>query len=523
MDASPHALREPPARPIAPPVTAAPRDPRLPWIVAIAAMLPFLGWWTYGLFDLDEGIYAAIVGEMIRRHEWITPYFNGAPWYEKPILIYWAAIPFVKLLGPMVGPRVSAILATWGTMGLVAWFSRRHLAPGSALIAPLVLATSLLVVGTGRLMITDPLLVLCLTAALVTFWESLTGDVRWRWVAGLALGFGVLAKGPVAIAFFVIIAVVTWYREPALRSRFRGGWLVAGVAAVAVMALWYGPIYLATRDDFVRGFLYEQNVARFLGGDTAHTVPWYLFPVFYLPVILLGMFPWSLYIWRAWPRRIPGVTPESSPSRFLQTWAVTVVAFFTAAGSKLPHYMLPAIVPLAVLVAHDCATRWGPVTLRTLVRPLLGTVVMAAFAHLAFTGYYGGLTVGGRVLLPGFHAELHQLAGEMRTRIPTAEPIVEYQMGRQARTLPRRPGEFLSETTHPSLQFYLDRTLVLTDSLARLLEEPKRSWIITRWNRMDSADVARAAAAGRTLERITVPFALDYYTLWTLGPLRAAP
>ena len=150
MDASPHALREPPARPIAPPVTLAPRDPRLPWIVAIAAMLPFLGWWTYGLFDLDEGIYAAIVGEMIRRHEWITPYFNGAPWYEKPILIYWAAIPFVKLLGPMVGPRVSAILATWGTMGLVAWFSRRHLAPGSALIAPLVLATSLLVVGTGR-------------------------------------------------------------------------------------------------------------------------------------------------------------------------------------------------------------------------------------------------------------------------------------------------------------------------------------------------------------------------------------
>ena len=510
--------------PRAPPLaraTAAP-DPRLPWIVAVACTLPFLGWWTYGLFDLDEGFYAAIVGEMLRRHEWITPYYNGAPWYEKPILVYWAAIPFVKWLGPAVGPRLSAILATWATMGLAAWFARRRLAPGTALVAPLVLATSLLVVAVGRLMLTDPLLVLCLSAGLVWFWESLVGDGRWRWAAGAAIGFGVLAKGPVAIAFFVLIAAVTWWREPALRARFRGGWIVASLLCLGVLATWYWPIYRANQNDFVRGFLWEQNVGRFLGGDTAHNVPWYGFLVFYVPVLLVGMVPWSLYLWRAWPRRDHAVTSHDAVRRYLQTWALTVVIFFTASGSKLVHYMLPAMLPLALLVADDCARRWAPVTLRVLVRPLVGVVAMAVFAQFAFTVYYGGLVVGGRTLVPGFHAELHRVAAEVGRQAASGDAIIEYQTGRQHRELPRISPPVI-ETSHPTLRFYLDRTIPGTDSLARVLDEPRRTWIITRSNRIEMADVSAAERAGRTLARHALPFKLTYYALWTLSPRAATP
>lgn len=519
---APALLVPPPVAPVAAPAPPV-RDPRLPWIVAVACMLPFLGWWTYGLFDLDEGFYAAIVGEMLRRHEWITPYYNGAPWYEKPILIYWAAIPFVKALGPMVGPRVSAILATWATMGVAAWFAKRRLAPGTAYVAPLVLATSLLVVAVGRMMLTDPLLVLCLTAGLCWFWESLEGSPRWRWAAGTAIGFGVLAKGPVAIAFGVLIAAVTWWREPQLRARFRGGWIGATVLAIGVMALWYWPIYLANKDDFVRGFLYEQNVGRFLGGDTAHTVPWYGYLIFYVPVILVGMIPWSLRIWRAWPTRAQAPAgANTAVRRFLQTWAVTVFVFFTASGSKLVHYMLPAMVPLALLVADDCARRWGNVTLRTLARPLAGTVVMAAFAQFAFTVYYGGLDLGGRTLVPGFHAELHRVAADVARQARPGESIVEYQTGRQHRPLPRTSPPVI-ETSHPTLRFYLDRVVPVTDSLPRVLDEAGRTFIITRWNRIDSSDVNRVTQAGRTLTRAELPYPLHYYALWILSPRPSTP
>ena len=156
----------------------------LPWAVAALVLVPFAGFWTYGFFDLDEGFYAAIAREMIRRHEWITPYYNGQPWYEKPILIYWAVKPAMMLFNSEFGARLPSVLATWATIALAAWFARRRLAAGTALIAPLVLASSLLVVGVGRLLLTDPLLVLCLSATLVCFWESLVGDPRWRAVAG---------------------------------------------------------------------------------------------------------------------------------------------------------------------------------------------------------------------------------------------------------------------------------------------------------------------------------------------------
>jgi 4-amino-4-deoxy-L-arabinose transferase-like glycosyltransferase len=45
--------------------------PLWPWV--LAACIPLIGWWSYGLFDLDEGFYAAVVAEMNRRGEWINP------------------------------------------------------------------------------------------------------------------------------------------------------------------------------------------------------------------------------------------------------------------------------------------------------------------------------------------------------------------------------------------------------------------------------------------------------------------
>ena len=50
-------------------------------VIWFLAILPLLGWWFYGLFDIDEGFYGAVVAEMNRRGEWITPFYNGKPWF----------------------------------------------------------------------------------------------------------------------------------------------------------------------------------------------------------------------------------------------------------------------------------------------------------------------------------------------------------------------------------------------------------------------------------------------------------
>ncbi len=171
--------------------------------------MPLLGWWATGLFDLDEGFYAAVVAEMNRRGEWVTPYYNGRPWFEKPILLYWLAKPTVAWFGEAVGPRLPSVLCTLGTYAVVAWFCLRRgddKRVPTAQLAVLILASSLLVLALGRMMMTDAPLMLALTGAFLTFWESLVGDRRWRLVTAALLGVGVLAKGPVACLLFLPVA-----------------------------------------------------------------------------------------------------------------------------------------------------------------------------------------------------------------------------------------------------------------------------------------------------------------------------
>ena len=66
------------------------------WILLgafILALIPLLGFWAYGLFDMDEGFYASVTSAMLRRKDWLIPYYNGQPWFEKPILLYWFTTP----------------------------------------------------------------------------------------------------------------------------------------------------------------------------------------------------------------------------------------------------------------------------------------------------------------------------------------------------------------------------------------------------------------------------------------------
>ena len=58
-------------------------------LVLLASALFFLKLGTPGLFDADEPAYAGAAREMLERGDWVTPYFNGQPRFDKPILFYW--------------------------------------------------------------------------------------------------------------------------------------------------------------------------------------------------------------------------------------------------------------------------------------------------------------------------------------------------------------------------------------------------------------------------------------------------
>lgn len=468
------------------------RETSLWLLTAGFALLPLLGWWATGLFDMDEGFYGAVTSEMIRRGEWITPYYNGHPWFEKPILLYWLAKPAVMLFGPEFGARLPSVLATLGVYFLVAWFARRRWGETTARWCVLVTASSLLIVGLGRLMMTDALLEFCLVGAFLTFWESLEGDRRWRWLSAFFLGLSVLAKGPVGVALFLPVVAWSFWREREMRPRFAGGWAVGTLIFLAAVASWYLPAYLDNGQVFVQKFLIEQNLNRFTGGDQAHTLPFLAGLPFYFVVLFIGLFPWSVsFRWKA--------AIESPVLRYLLAWAVVPLVFFTMSRAKLPHYILPACVPFAMLIAHRLARP-------SLRFPLVVAGVVAVVVNLAFFFYYGA-----------FHREVHAIARFVRTQAQPDQDVAAYQMPRRQAALGTGRPE-IQETSHPSLVMVLDRTVREPDDLAALLADPRAEWVITRRGRISTADIERAKQAGRALTPVATPFPQAHYRLFFLTP-----
>ncbi|CAN5407353.1 hypothetical protein BH11ARM2_BH11ARM2_28170 [soil metagenome] len=486
--------------------------------------LPLLGWWLTGLFDLDEGFYGAVVAEMNRRHEWVTPYFDGHPWFEKPILLYWLAKPTVALFGFDVGPRLPSVLCTLATVAVVGGWGERRLRPGAGVLAALVLGSSLLPVALGRMMMTDPPLVLCLTVAFLGYWE--VQERPWFLVAvGAALGFGVLAKGPVALLLFFPVALYLAVRQlkarrvlamgiivpvafalglfiqltaqhslpsdsflgrvlpglgiviaiclaPALLTprvqRLGAGyksypfvWSCAWFSLAAVIAAWYLPAYQANGQTFVQKFLIEQNLGRFSGGDDAHTLGIASLPL-YIPIVLLGIAPWSWWLWDAFKNR----SDEDHRRGYLWAWAGTVFFFFSLSGAKLPHYVLPLFPPLALLVADRLTLR--PWALR------LGVGMIVFMTLFANAGFYAWSVFSGQ-------AEAHRLIRE--PVVQNAPQVALYQIGR--REASKGTGETrLRETSLPSLTMYLDRTPLEIEEPADLDKLPDGTVVFTRTGRI---------------------------------------
>jgi 4-amino-4-deoxy-L-arabinose transferase-like glycosyltransferase len=489
---------------------------RKAWIVTwIFTILPLLGWWMYGLFDMDEGFYGAVVSEMNQRGEWITPYYNGHPWFEKPILLYWLAKPCMFLLGDWFGPRLPSILATIGTYMLVAWFAKRRWNDETARWCVLVAASSLLLVGVGRMMMTDALLSFCLAGAFIFFWESLVDDSRWRILSAFFLGLSVLAKGPVGLILFAPVIAWTLWRERGKRPAFRGAWLLGIVVLAITVAAWYVPAYLVNGQEFVQKFLIEQNFNRFTGGDPAHTPPFLTGLPMYFLVLLAGMAPWSFYIWKAW-RRPTDTDEESELKRYLIVWALVPFIFFTVSKAKLPHYVLPCCVPLALLVGNYLANtskRRLDAGIYRLQYPLIACAITAVLVNAAFLLYYNVRELSG-------HAQVHRLAMFVRNHIQPGEDVSAYQMPRRQRALGTGMPK-IQETSHPSLVMYLhlppDQSVHEPDTIAQLLADPRPQWIITRWNRIGDQDLSDIRKSGRELKQIETPGKQDLYRLYYLA------
>lgn len=318
-----------------------------------------------GMVGPDEPRYAAIAREMAHTGDWVTPRLHGQPWFEKPVLYYWAAAVSFKMFGVTeAAARLPSALSALIALLAMVFVARRWYGDSSALAFLLIFPSSVAAIGFGRAATTDMPFAACLTvavaAAAVQLFPAEKEQTRnpWRRGApllwGAALGLAVLAKGPAAVVLACgslgAWALVAGRWKEALRLAHP---LAAG-AFVTVALPWY-VLCAARNPDFFRVFVIEHNFQRFLTPVFRHEQPFWFFG----PILLLGLLPWTALLvplaregWRA----VRSGGWRQSPSVYLACWVVFPVVFFSLSKSKLPGYVLPVIPALTLLLAR-AATR----------------------------------------------------------------------------------------------------------------------------------------------------------------------
>ena len=340
--------------------------PRRPTAALVAAALllavALLRLGAAPLFDVDEGAFSEATREMLASGDFGHTTLNGEPRWDKPILTYWFQAAAVAVLGPVEAAfRLPSVLAAWAWVLAAFAFARARLGEPAAWVGAAALATGAGVLAIGRAATADALLNLWLALAAFDLWRHVerhdAGDRRASRVAlrraGLWIGLGLLTKGPVAIvvpgaAVLLWIAGTPRAQWPGrLRALLGDPWAWAAMLVVALP--WYAYALHRHGMAFVEGFIVRHNVERFTGTLEGHggSIAYYVVMV---PLLLL---PWTALLLPVLARA-RGAWGQPLP-RFLLGWAGFVVVFFSLSGTKLPHYALYGITPLALLAGSAWA------------------------------------------------------------------------------------------------------------------------------------------------------------------------
>lgn len=308
----------------------------------------------YDLWPSDEPRFAEVAREMVESGDFLVPRVNGEAYREKPPLLFWC-ISFVSVIGGEVNEvtaRIPSLLAALMTLWCTYLLARRLYDPRIALWAMGILATTNRFWWQARTVQIDMVLTSCLTAALLCFW-CWHKDRQKKFLVGfyIAMAFGLLAKGPPALVFPLLLIAAFYWKQPMERKKTH--YVLGSLAAIAVTLAWLIPARLAASvgggsvESEIGANLFRQTIGRFIMGVSHAQPPWY-----YIQMLPVDLLPWSFFlpytIYYVWKRR-----RESSEMRLLLAYTIPAFIFFSISIGKRQLYLLPLYPVFAILIARS--------------------------------------------------------------------------------------------------------------------------------------------------------------------------
>ncbi len=294
---------------------------------------------------------------MLATGDFVTPRLNGAPYFEKPPLLYWSNAASFALFGTTPwAARLPTRLFGTATAILLAYAVARSRGRREGLFAAIFYLAAPFGFASARMNLTDGALTFFFAASLLASFETLRRAREGRPTAALAAASGALAgaaflaKGLIAIVLPGAILLL---------------WAVAARSPRALLALLWSPaipvflllvlpwLVLADRANpgFLHFFFVHEHFQRFATPAASRPGPIYYFAGLFLAGFLPGL-PFFFRGARAAVRRDP-------EALFFLIWFGVVLVFFSVSRSKLPPYIFPALPAAAALAARGLTASGG--------------------------------------------------------------------------------------------------------------------------------------------------------------------
>ncbi len=301
--------------------------------------------------DRDEARFMQATKQMIETGDYTNIRFQEEARNKKPVGAYWLQAAAVKLTGadataPWVY-RLPSVVAAWLAALATCVFGRRLFGAPAGLAAGAMLATTLVVVAEAHLAKTDAALLCATTLCLAGLGRIYTGGKAHVGAALLfwaALAAGILIKGPVIVA----VAGATGLALCIADRDLKWVWRLYPAAGAALLAAAVAPFFLmqaSTGGSFASASFQDDILPKLVGGQEGHGA----LPGTHLLLGVVTAWPWSVIapfaVIAAWRNRTDPAT------RFCLAWLIPAWAAFELVPTKLPHYTLPLMPPLMLLIA----------------------------------------------------------------------------------------------------------------------------------------------------------------------------
>src|SRR6266581_1999251 len=328
----------------------------------LCGLLLFLpGFFTIPPIDRDEARFAQATKQMVETGDYVDIRFQDEVRYKKPVGIYWMQAAAVQTASALGLPRaqlriwvyrVPSLIGAIGAVLLTYWTALAFVTRRGAVLAALIMCSSVLLSVEARLAKTDAMLLLTVVAAMGALarvylsWQRGEDPAHppWSWpiIFWTALAGGILLKGPLILMFvgLTIVTLAILDRSAAWLWRLRPVW---GLMWVLVLVLpWFVAIFWRAGDAFFADSIGGDMLSK-LSAQESHGAP----PGVYLLLFWVTFWPGAALagmaapaVWRA--RGEPG-------AQYLLAWLVPSWIVFELVLTKLPHYVLPLYPAVAIL------------------------------------------------------------------------------------------------------------------------------------------------------------------------------